>query len=311
MHQPIIRPMLQSDLDVADRVHRIAFGTRFGLPDPVKFRGDAQLVRNRWAIDATTSLVAEADGVIVGGACAMDWGSVFIVGPVFVLPDQAGRGIARLLMDRMIVLADERGAKLAGLFTFPESATHLRLYESFGFAPQALTPIMTKAPGSGAQRAHVLFSKLPAPARERALEQCRDVTDAMFPGLDLAREIAAIATLDLGDTILLGSAGEVRGLALCHSGAGSEGGSATVFVKFAAVRPRAPEDFAHLLDCCEEYALVVGAERVAAGTNTARSRAYRIMRERGFRAGLIGVAMHRPDGPGYNQPDVFAIDDWR
>jgi len=311
MRQPIIRPMLQSDLDVADRVHRIAFGTRFGLPDPATFRGDAQLVRNRWAIDATTSFVAEADGVIVGGACAMDWGSVFIVGPVFVQPDQAGRGIARMLMDRMMALADKRGPKLAGLFTFPESATHLRLYESFGFVPQALTPIMTKAPGSVVPCAGVPFSKLSAAARERALEKCRDVTNAMFPGLDLTSEIRAIATLGLGDTILLGPDGEIRGFALCHSGAGSEGGSGTVFVKFAAVRPRSPEDFEHLLDCCEEYAVAVGAERLAAGTNTARSGAYRIMRERGFRAGLVGVAMHRPDGTGYNRPDVFAIDDWR
>jgi hypothetical protein len=43
----------------------------------------------------------------------------------------------------------------------------------------------------------------------------------------------------------------------------------------------------------------------------ARKGAYRVMRARGYRAGLVGVAMHRPDGPGYNRPDVFAIDDWR
>jgi predicted N-acetyltransferase YhbS len=310
MQQPVIRPMQQSDLDAADRVHRIAFGTRFRLPDPTKFRGDAEVVRLRWATDAATSYVAEADGTVVGGACAMDWGSVLIVGPVFVHPDQAGRGIARLLVQRMLEAADTGGARLAGLFTFPESATHLRLYEGFGFASQALTPIMTKAPGPGAPSDYALFSELSPAARARALHDCRGISNAVFSGLDLSREIQAVAALAIGDTILLGG-NEIRGFALCHCGPGSEGGSGTLFVKFAAVRPYAELDFVHLLDCCDGLAKATGAERIAAGTNAARSGAYRIMRERGFRAGLIGVAMHRPDGPGYNRPEVFAIDDWR
>ena len=102
MSEPVIRPMLESDLDAADRVHRIAFGTRFGLPDPSKFRGDAQIVRPRWAIEPDATIVAQIDGTIVGGACAMGWGSVFIVGPIFVHPDQAGRGLARLLVRELI-----------------------------------------------------------------------------------------------------------------------------------------------------------------------------------------------------------------
>ncbi len=311
MRQPLIRPMQRGDLDAADRAHRIAFGTRFGLPDPIKFRGDAEVVRLRWAIDATTSFVAEVDGQIAGGACAMDWGSVLIVGPIFVHPEHAGRGIARLLMSTMVKLVDARAARLAGLFTFPESATHLRLYEGFGFASQMLTPIMTKAAGSRPSSVDALFSKLSDAEREVALRQCRSVADAIFPGLDLTREIRAVASLGLGDTILLGSPGDIRGFALCHFGAGSEGGSGTLFVKFATVRPHAAHDFAHLLDCAEGLACVVGAERVVAGMNTARSGAYRLMREQGYRAGLVGVAMHRPDGPGFNRPDVFAIDDWR
>jgi predicted N-acetyltransferase YhbS len=316
MHQPTIRPMRQADLDAADRVYRIAFGTRFRLPDPSQFRGDAQAVRTRWATDAATSFVAEIDDKIAGGACAMDWGSVLIVGPIFVHPEQSGRGIARLLMQKMVELADARAAKLSGLFTFPESATHLRLYESFGFASQALTPIMTKAPDAGtansaALNAATLFSKLSASERTAALRACGEITDAVFPGFDLTREIEAVARLKLGDTILLGGGDGIRGLAICHFGAGSEGGSGMLFVKFASVRPHAKQDFSVLLDCCEGLASAVGVPIIAAGTNAARAGAYGIMRARGFRAGLVGVAMHRPDGPGYNRPDVYAIDDWR
>jgi predicted N-acetyltransferase YhbS len=316
MHPPTIRAMRQKDLDTADRIYRVAFGTRFGLPDPSQFRGDAQAVRTRWATDASTAFVAEIDDTIVGGACAMDWGSVLIVGPIFVHPDQSGRGIARMLVAKMVELADARAAKLSGLFTFPESATHLRLYESFGFASQALTPIMTKAPDSGnaasaALGAGTLFSKLSDSERRGALRQCGRITDASFPGLDLAREIEAVVGLKLGDTILLGGGDGVRGFAVCHFGAGSEGGSGTLYIKFAAVRPHAEPDFADLLDCCEGLAGAIGTPVIAAGTNTARTGAYRTMRTRGFRAGLVGVAMHRPGGPGYNRADVFAIDDWR
>src|SRR5271165_6341997 len=111
MHPPTIRAMRQKDLDTADRIYRVAFGTRFGLPDPSQFRGDAQAVRTRWATDASTAFVAEIDDTIVGGACAMDWGSVLIVGPIFVHPDQSGRGIARMLVAKMVELADARAAK--------------------------------------------------------------------------------------------------------------------------------------------------------------------------------------------------------
>jgi hypothetical protein len=31
----------------------------------------------------------------------------------------------------------------------------------------------------------------------------------------------------------------------------------------------------------------------------------------GFRTWMNGIIMNRPDTPGYNRGDVFAIDDWR
>ena len=50
---------------------------------------------------------------------------------------------------------------------------------------------------------------------------------------------------------------------------------------------------------------------MVAGCNTGRKLAYALMRGRGFRAEMVGVAMHRPDQPGYNRPEIFVIDDWR
>ena len=52
-------------------------------------------------------------------------------------------------------------------------------------------------------------------------------------------------------------------------------------------------------------------ERMEAGVNLNRGQAYRSMLRRGFRTDGQGVAMHRPDSPAYNRPDVYIVDDWR
>jgi hypothetical protein len=35
------------------------------------------------------------------------------------------------------------------------------------------------------------------------------------------------------------------------------------------------------------------------------------MLARGFRATLVGIAMHRPENPGTLRPDLYVLDDWR
>jgi hypothetical protein len=36
-----------------------------------------------------------------------------------------------------------------------------------------------------------------------------------------------------------------------------------------------------------------------------------MMLARGFRTDFQGVAMHKPNEPGYNKPGIYLIDDWR
>jgi predicted N-acetyltransferase YhbS len=300
--------MERTDFDAADRVLRLAFGTRLRLPDPMTFRGDSHILQPRWATDPETAFVAEAEGRLVGSIIGMDWGRVFVLGPLSVDPAFAGRGIARLLMRSLMSWVDERGFDLAALFTVPNSPTHIRLYESFGFVPNTLTPVMTMpvAPAAVSER----YSVLSSANRDAALAACREVAGSVFPGLDLSREIAAIAAQGLGETLLLGRDG-AAGFALCHVGPDSEAGSGNLFVKFAACRPGDPASFERLLGACEALARAKGVRHIVAGCNTARAEAYGLMQSRGFRAGMIGVAMHRPGGIGYNRPGLFVIDDWR
>jgi len=305
-----IRPLRAADLAAADTVYRLAFGTQFGLADPLQFRGDTAIIRTRWTMDPRPCFGAIAGDRVVGSVVGMDWGSAFILGPLTVAPTDVSRGIGRQLMSAIMAFVAKQRFPLTALYTLPNSAKHLRLYESYGFEAQRLTPVMAKTPAADAAVPHLL-SALTPPDHTSAVAACRAVADTVFPGLDLTREITAIAEQNLGETLLLVRDGAIAGFALCHLGKGSEAGSGALFIKFACVRPGAAEDFAALLDTCETLAAQRGAQRIIVGVNMAREAAYRIMLARGYRAEIVGVAMLRPAQPGWNRPEVFALDDWR
>ena len=309
-----VRPLREDDLDDADRTMRLAFGTFLGLPDPLAFMGDAGYVRTRWRADPAAALAAEVGGELVGSNFAANWGSFGFFGPLMVRPDLWDRGVARRLLEATMVIFERWGTRHAGLFTFPQSPKHLGLYQAFGFWPRFLTPVLSKAVGgAGGATGWSGYGEAPEPERESILGACRELTDAIYAGLDLAGEIRAVQAQGLGETVLLDGDGRLDGFAVCHCGPGTEAGGGTCYVKFGAARPGpgAGATFERLLDACEALASARGLSRLVAGVNTARRDAYRRMLARGFRADLVGVAMERPDEPGYNRPDVYAMDDWR
>jgi GNAT superfamily N-acetyltransferase len=308
-----IRPLAEADLDDADRIFRLAFGTFLGLPEPASFMGDADLVRTRWRADPSAALGAYADGALVGSNFAASWGSFAFFGPLTVRPDLWNQGVARELLAPTIMLFERWGTRQAGLFTFAHSPKHIALYQKFGFWPQYLTAVMSKAVSSAAGAETVTYSELPARDRDACLADCRAITEAIYPGLDLRREIEAAADQAIGDTVLVRDGGRVSAFAVCHAGAGSEAGSGSAYVKFGAALPgrAAPRHFDRLLSACEAFARARGAERLVAGVNAARHEAYRALTARGFRASIQGVAMQRPNEAGFNRGDCFVIDDWR
>jgi hypothetical protein len=81
-----VRLLAAEDLDEADRICRVAFGTFVGVPRPERFFGDADLVRTRWQADPGAALAAELDGRVAGSNFAANWGSVGFF---------AGRGFRR------------------------------------------------------------------------------------------------------------------------------------------------------------------------------------------------------------------------
>lgn len=309
-----IRPLQEPELDLADEIFRTAFGTFLGVPDPKTFFETADCVRTRWVADPHAAFAATVEGELVGSNFATNWGSVGFFGPLTVRPDVWDQGIGKRLMEPIMECFTAWGSSHLGLFTFSHSPKHIELYRSFGFWPRYLTAIMRKPVSSNAaDLGPATYARLPAAERPTYLSACRELTGAVYEGLDVTREIVAVHTQALGDTILVPGTSGLDGLAVCHCGAGSEAGEDVCFVKFGAVRPGpgAGDRFERLLGACEQLTAERGLGQLDAGVNLGRPDAYRRMADRGFRTWLPGVTMHRPNEPGYSHPEAYVIDDWR
>ena len=311
-----VRPLLEADLGAADRVMRLAFGTFLGLPDPLQFMGDRDYVYTRWRADPSAAFCAEAEGVVVGSVFVGNWGSVGFFGPLTVHPDYWEGGVAQLLLQQVMACFERWGTRHMALYTFPTSLKHVGLYRKFGFWPRFLTIVMEKevpVDGVAAEVFWTKFSDVPVAEREAMLDRCRALTGKVFEGLDVGVEIRSVAGQQLGETVLLWAADELVGLAVCHCGAGTEAGGGECYIKFAAVNARGAGDvvFRRLLMACEQLAAQRGLRKLSGGMNTARQEAWAAMLDSGWRGKMVGVAMQRPNEPGYNRPGVFLIDDWR
>src|SRR5271157_551878 len=248
----VIRLLTDRDLPAARRILCSAFGTSLGAPDPSTFWADRDYVYGRFGAEHVASFAAELDGELVGSNFATQWGSVGFFGPLTVRPDRQGQGIAKQLVEAVSTQLNEWGVRHAGLFTFPHSALHLALYQKFGFharfltaimmAPARPTPTLPSAAGGRGKGGGrwSRYSELAEADRRAAEAACREVTEALYEGLDLGAEIRTVAARGLGDTLLLwAGASRLAGFAVCHWGPASEAGEGCCYVKFAAVRPGA------------------------------------------------------------------------
>jgi predicted N-acetyltransferase YhbS len=308
----VVRPIRDDEIDPADRIFRVAFGTYLGMPDPARFGGDGDCVRTRTRSDAVDTLVAEIDGEVVGSNVITSWGSVGFFGPLTVRPDLWDKGIARALMARTLEVFERRSVRVGGLYTFSQSPKHVRLYQRFGFWPRFLNVTLFTGISQKERPAFESFSG--ATDREAALADVRDLCGAVFAGFDPTGEVRSVADQGLGDTVLVREGGRLVAFAVCHTGAGSEAGSGAAYLKIGAARPGAgaQASFGRLLDACEAFAASRRALKLRGGVHSSRLDAYRTLLDRRWRTELQGVSMISPaDGGGYDRADAFVIEDWR
>ncbi len=306
-----VAPLSRSDLPAADRVFRLAFGTQYGLDDPLAFAPGSEMVRSRLDASHTRSFAASIDGELVGSAFLSRWGSLAVFGPLTVAPQAWGLGIGSRLLDACLEVADDWGTAV-GLFTLPDSTKHLHLYRKHGFWPGALTALTEKrvAPRGGEVET---IGDLDASRRASVIEECRALTAAVWEGLDLTGEIEALADPGAGDVVVCRSDGRIAGFALCHVGDRSEAVAGSCYVKFAAVHPGPGGTplLGGLLDACESFAAARGAVRLEVGVSLARRAAAELLAARGLRTFRHGVAMQRPPTDWPAATEQLLLDDWR
>jgi GNAT superfamily N-acetyltransferase len=309
-----IGPFRQTELEAADRIVRLAYGTFLGLPNPMDYMSGREFVSPRWRSRNTKVLAGRENGKLIGLNVVTRWGSFGLFGPLAVLPDYWNRGVAQQLLATTMKVFDQWGVRHRGLFTFPNSPTHVGLYQKFGYWPGYLTAIMKRAPAassltpaSGA-KVPVLLSALSRSEREQAIEACAKLTNRFERGLDLSLEIRAVVAQRIGEVLLLYDRNALHAFAIFMHGRGSEGGENIGYVKFAAAS--SGEHFERLLDAIDALALARGVD-VETGVSTACTDAFERMLSRGYRMANLGVAMQCPRGEGFTRTGAYVLGDWR
>jgi GNAT superfamily N-acetyltransferase len=298
-----IGTLKKSEVEEAGRIVRLAFGTFLGLPDPLAFMDDRQYMAPRFHSPNVKIVAARDGGRLIGSNVATRWGSFGFFGPLTVLPEYWDRGVAQQLLQATMTIFDGWGLRHSGLFTFPQSAKHIGLYQKFGYWPRYLTAVMTRTPQPAPAKTPALLSKMKKDEREAAILAFAKLTHKIDKGLDLTGEIHALLKQRTGDVVITPGA-----FAICLNGPGSEGGQKVCYVKFAAAR--SGDAFDKLLAAVDGFAFSRGAT-IEAGVNLAREDAFRRMRAQGYRVTMQGVAMQRPHVDGFNRADAYVIDDWR
>ena len=307
----ILRP---ADIDEINYVFRQGFGSHFKMLDPEQFAPGRSCMA-RLIVQPNGAFGAVRDGKLIGIACNSIWGSVGVFGPLSVLPQYWGTGVAKRLLSKSLGFFVSEGISTSVLTTFPESGKHIYLYKKFGFHPEHLIAMLTKSVENVESLPHGghLFSSHDHGSKLLLLKKANRLTNDVFTGLDLTKEIEMVEHLAIGDTVLLERDGQLRGFAVCHYGIKSETEGNVFYIKFAAVDPgrHARSDFKELIQLCEKTAVSKNLGIVFCGVNTARQNAFEDMLSCGYSIDSTGIAMVMSNQPTYNRSDIYVLDDWR
>lgn len=308
-----IKSLTEADFPRADDIIRQAFAAQMQIPDPARFMPGATF-KSRMSLQPQSNYAAYDGDDLIALICSSIWGSVGYFGPLTVLPDYWGRGIAQQLLEPIMADYSKYGTTAQGLFTFANSPKHIGLYQKFGFYPRRLTALARKElanVGVAAEFTGRSLSQMKDNDRAQALNMIRELCDGLYPGLDLRPEIEAIAKEGCGETFVWPDA-----FAMCHFGPGAEAETNACYVKFAAVSPRLNQTattdvLSKMLAEIETIMRARGIKVIGTGVNTAQEAAYGCVLGAGYKPFSFGIIMHRPNDTVLDREDLAVLYDWR
>ena len=322
-----VRRVRKGDLAKVRDVVEQAFGDFYERQigtRPRQVFGGAQYIHHRWLMEPWGCFVAEeGEGKIVGASMAVVWGSVGLLGPIAVLTSYQNQDIGQQLLRATQAFFEENKVTLQGVVTFPGSAKHLLFYQKFGYKPKGLLVISSKpldrremaatAKPSKPSLEVRRFSDLEESKKKATMQRFRRITNQIYRGMDIGKEVEIVDGLALGDTLLLEKGRELFGFAIYHTPGVSEAPQGALYLKFLILdsRRKRPEHFHLLMAALEELAHTAGLGRVIAPVYTYYWQAYQGLLDRGYQIDLALTRMKRGKQEEYEDPSDWVLDDWR
>lgn len=308
-----IELLQEADLEASETLLKLAFGTFLKLSDPLKFGGGA-VYWPRWYRDPSSAFAAKIDNQLIGYSLSANWGTYGGFGPLIVHPNYWDQGIGSRLMMASLEKIEDWKIKQLIFCTHANSPKHIYFYGKFGLSPRFLIAVFAqnKLPNNPELNAF-RYSQLSPEQQTESLQDCYQLTDKIYEGLDFRAEIKNVQTCSLGDTIFLWDEAGLFAFAVCHYGETSEAQTNTCYLKFAAVRPdnQAKENFEKLLDESEKIAVIEGMSSLIFGIDTACENAYRQTLARKYQIQSLMLSLHKPNQSGHSRPEIYIIEDRR
>ncbi|QLH75572.1 MAG: GNAT family N-acetyltransferase [Methanomassiliicoccales archaeon] len=302
-----IRTMRPTDIEMARELARSVWGdqlyrdTGVALDYPAR---DRRVYEAYLDLEPEGNFVAESEGKVVAAAYAHSWGSVGWVGPLEVMPSHQGKGIGRALMERASFYLESSGCTTMGVETMGDSDRNIRFYTSLGYRLHSPTFVYEKQLGERDIFPHGVEVKTSLSEIER--EGLRELSDAVFPEMDLSKEFRIATEMSIGRVLLIKDSDHrerILGAAIVHGR--TVEGLTSHLLRALMVDPYHEERsslFSRLIMSSEVVAKGMGAKKLFF-TSSVTSASISVLASEGYRTIANNVRMLKK-GPYYERGDL-------
>lgn len=231
------------------------------------------------------------------------------MGPLAVRPDRQGQGLGSLMVRTGIEWLRSQGATTIGLETMPRTVDNIGFYSRLGLVPAHLTvTLIHDVPRRPTIGGGEMLSGAGARV-DTCLAECRDLTQALAPGVDFTRELALTRELAIGDTTLVREGSTLVGFALWHS-TPLAAGRPKDELRVLKLVARDSAAFDRILDALPAAASAERVGRVAIRCQTEFGAAYQRLVGRGYRVHWTDLRMLLPGHPPRSAGEPVVMSNW-
>jgi GNAT superfamily N-acetyltransferase len=306
-HRPTIR-----DIDSLNRVFADAFTDRYSRDGLVGVRvPQLNSLVWRYALEDAgdgSMIWRDADGHMVAFNMVHRSGTEGWMGPLAVRPDRQGEGLGSAMVRSGIEWLRSQGATTIGLETMPRTVDNIGFYSRIGLIPSHLTVTLVHDVARRPAGVPELLSDAGS-SGGACIEECRELSHRVLPGVDFTRELALTRELRIGDTTLVREGGALAGFALWHStplAAGRPKDELRV-LKLVASGPAA---FERLLQALQLSASAERVQRIAIRCQTEFRSAYLRLIELGYRVHWTDLRMLLDGYPQRTPSEGILMSNW-